>query len=136
MEPVVQEEKTGCAIACSAALAGVSYVTAKKMANGMEITAEDSVLWSETKHIRKLRAKFGIKTANQEIPFTSWKSLPDCALLAIKWHIEKGKPYWHWVVFVQESDRSYVLDPKKTLKTNIRTDFGRMKPQWSIEVNA
>jgi hypothetical protein len=25
-----------------------------------------------------------------------------------------------------------VLDPKKSLQTNRRTDFGRMKPKWYI----
>ena len=136
MKPVVQEEKTGCAIASSAAIAGVSYKEARKIAHSIGMYAEDSNLWSETNFIRKLIKKFGIKTGKKEIPFTSWESLPNCALLSIKWHIERGKPHWHWVVFVREGDKSYVLDSKKTLKTNIRTDFGRMKPKWHIEVIA
>lgn len=136
MKPVVQEEKTGCAIASSAAIAGVSYKEARKIAHSIGMYAEDSNLWSETNFIRKLIKKFGIKTGKKEIPFTGWESLPNCALLSIKWHIERGKPHWHWVVFVREGGKSYVLDSKKTLKTNIRTDFGRMKPKWHIEVIA
>lgn len=136
MKPVVQEEKTGCAIASSAAIAGVSYKEARKIAHGIGMYAEDSNLWSETNFIRKLIKKFGIKTGKKEIPFTGWESLPNCALLSIKWHIERGKPHWHWVVFIREGGKSYVLDSKKTLKTNIRTDFGRMKPKWHIEVIA
>jgi len=136
MKPVVQEEKTGCAIASSATIAGVSYKEARKIANSLGIYAEDSALWSETNFIRRLIKKFGIKTGKEEIPFTGWKSLPNCALLSIKWHIERGKPHWHWVIFVREGDKSYVLDSKKTLKTNIKTDFGRMKPKWYIEVIA
>ena len=134
MKPVIQEEKTGCAIASSAAIAGVSYKEARKIAHSIGMYAEDSKLWSETNFIRKLTKKFGIKTGKQEIPFAGWESLPDCALLSIKWHIERGKPHWHWVVFVREGGNSYVLDSKKTLRTNIRTDFGRMKPKWYIEV--
>ena len=134
MKPVVQEEKTGCAIASSAAIAGVSYKEARKNAHSIGMYAEDSNLWSETNFIRKLIKKFGIKTGKKEIPFTGWESLPNCALLSIKWHIERGKPHWHWVVFVREGGKSYVLDSKKTLKANIRTDFGRMKPKWYIEV--
>ena len=136
MKPVVQEEKTGCAIASSAAIAGVSYKEARKIAHGIGMYAEDSNLWSETNFIRKLIKKFGIKTGKKEIPFTGWESLPNCALLSIKWHIGRGKPHWHWVVFIREGGKSYVLDSKKTLKTNIRTDFGRMKPKWHIEVIA
>jgi len=135
MMAVIQEEKTGCAIASSAAIAGIPYEEARKIANGMGIYAEDSGLWTETNYIRSLLAKLGVKAGNKEIPFTNWESLPDCALLSIKWHLENGKPYWHWVVFVREGDRTYVLDSKKSLKSNIRTDFGRMKPKWYIEVN-
>ena len=134
MKPVIQEEKTGCAIASSAAIAGVSYKEARKIAHSIGMYAEDSNLWSETIFIRKLTKKFGIKTGKHEIPFIGWESLPNCALLSIKWHIERGKPHWHWVVFVREGGNSYVLDSKKTLRTNIRTDFGRMKPKWYIEV--
>ena len=134
MKPVIQEEETGCAIASSAAIAGVPYQEARKIAHSIGMYAEDSNLWSETNFIRKLIKKFGIKTGKKEIPFTGWESLPNCALLSIKWHIERGKPHWHWVVFVREGGKSYVLDSKKTLKTNVRTDFGRMKPKWHIEV--
>jgi len=81
-------------------------------------------LWSKTNFIRKLLEEFGIKTGKKEIPFTNWESLANCALLSIKWHLEHHKPHWHWVVFVRESEKSYVLDSKKTLKTNIRIDFG------------
>ena len=134
MNPIIQEEMTGCAIASSAAIAGISYNDARAIANGIGIYAEDTALWSETNYIRKLLSELGIKTGSKEIPFTDWKSVPNCALLSIKWHAVHGKPYWHWVVFVREGGRSYVLDSKKTLTTNIRTDFGRMKPQWYIEV--
>ena len=135
MNPVIQEEKTGCAIASSAAIAGISYKEAKNVANNLGIFAEDSALWSETNYIRTLLNKLGVSACEKEIPFTSWESLPNCALLSIKWHIEKSKPYWHWVVFKRENNRSYVLDSKKSLKTNIRTDFGRIKPKWYVEIN-
>ena len=135
MIAVIQEEETGCAIASSAAIAGISYEEARKIANGMGIYAEDPCLWSETNCIRRLLAKLGLKAGNKEIPFTNWESLPNCALLSIKWSLKNGQPFWHWVVFVRDGDRKYVLDSKKSLKSNSRTDFGRMKPKWFIEVN-
>ena len=134
MQPVVQQEKTGCAIASTAAIAVKSYTDVKKVANSIGIYADDSALWSETPYIRKLLAKFEVKTGSREMPFMSWKLLPNCALLSIKWHLDNGKPHWHWVVFVREGTESYVLDSKKSLKTNVRTDFGRMKPKWYIEI--
>lgn len=135
MKPVIQLEKTGCAIASSAAIAGISYSKAKHIANKLGIYADDPTLWSDTRPIRTILKNLGFKTSAYEIPFKSWASLPDRALLAIKWHKEKGKPYWHWVVFVRESGKEFVLDSKKTLRSNIRTDFGRMKPKWFIRIS-
>ena len=135
MKPVIQQEKTGCAIASSAAIAGISYARAKQIANSLGVTAEDSTLWSSTKPVRAVLKKLGIKTGASETAFKNWQSLPDCALLAIKWHKENGAAYWHWVVFVRENEKEYVLDSKKALKSNIRTDFGRIKPKWFIKVN-
>lgn len=135
MKSVVQQEKTGCGIASVAALAGVSYTQAKAQANKLGIFAEDSKLWSDTEYMQVLLARFGISASNKEQKFVSWQDLPDLALLAIKWHREKGKPFWHWVVFVREKELTYVLDSKKALKKNKRTDFGRMKPKWFIKVH-
>jgi hypothetical protein len=135
MEPVIQEETTGCGIAASAALAGVSYIEAKRKANALGIYATDTALWSETEHVRKLLREFSISVSPNETPFESWERLPDKALLAIKWHMEQGKPFWHWVVFVRDGGEAKVLDSKKALKSNIRRDFGRIKPKWYIEVS-
>ncbi len=136
MKPVIQQEQTGCAIASSAAIAGISYTKAKQIASRLGITAKDSTLWSSTRPVCRILKELGIKTGASETPFKNWESLPDCALLAIKWHRENGIAYWHWVVFVRESGKEYVLDSKKSLTKNIRTDFGRMKPKWFIKVIA
>ena len=134
MKSVIQQEVTGCAIASTAALAGVTYPAAKKVAKTLGITACDSSLWSNTAHIRRLLKHYNISASPKETPFKNWQSLPDCALLAIKWHKEKGKPYWHWVVFVRAASGEYVLDSKKSLKKNVRKDFSRIKPKWFIKV--
>lgn len=134
MEPVIQEEVTGCGIAASAAIAGVTYAEAKKRANALGIYAADKALWSDTDYVRNLLREFGISVSPKETPFESWERLPDKALMAIKWHTEQGKPFWHWVVFVREGGKEMVLDSKKTLKSNIRRDFGRIKPKWYIGV--
>ncbi|MFT5726565.1 MAG: hypothetical protein ACI8PB_000686 [Desulforhopalus sp.] len=135
MEPVIQEETTGCGIAASAVLAGVSYAEAKRTANPLGIYAADTALWSETEHVRKLLREFGISVSLTETPFESWEHLPDKALLAIKWRTKQGRPFWHWVVFVRECGEAKVLDSKKALKSNTRRDFGRIKPKWYIEVS-
>jgi hypothetical protein len=136
MRPVVQLEPTGCGIASAAAIAGLSYRQAKSIANALGIRADDHRLWSDTLHVRRLLRRLGFATASSEVPFRSWRALPDLALLSIKWHLEKGRPYWHWVVFVRDAKAAYVLDSKKALRRNRRTDFGRMKPKWFIAVTA
>ncbi len=128
MEPVIQEDTSGCGIAASAALAGVNYAEAKRRANALGIYAEDTSLWSETAHMRKLLSHFGISVSAEEKAFTSWERPPDKALLAIKWHVERGNPRWHWAVFIREGGEAKVLDSKKALRTNVRRDFGRIKP--------
>ena len=117
MKPIVQEERTGCGIAAVAAIAGVSYARAKTVAASLGISSQDRRLWSETIHVRRLLAQFGLPAGRSTGPFRSWKSVPDCALLAIKWDMKGGRPSWHWVVFVREQGQPYVLDSKATLKT-------------------
>lgn len=134
MTPVIQLEPTGCGIASVAAIAGTSYSRVKAVANSLGIYADDKRLWSDTNHVRTLLARFGFKAHRTGIRFTSWDTLPDLALLAIKWHRENGRPFWHWVVFVRENGRPQVLDSKRDLREHIRTDFGRMRPRWYISV--
>jgi hypothetical protein len=134
MKPVVQLERTGCGIASVAAIAGLSYPKVKTIANALGIFAQDESLWSETSHVRKLLGHFDIKTDPRELPFRSWAALPDLALLSIKWHLAKGRPHWHWVVFVRKRGQPCVLDSKQSLRSHCRTDFGRIKPKWYIPV--
>jgi len=136
MKPVIQLEPTGCGIASAAAIAGIPYARAKALANSLDIYADDPGLWSGTGHMRTLLRHLGVRAGATQIPFRSWETLPNLALLAIKWHREQGKPCWHWVVFVRDAHRAYVLDPKRSLQRHVRTDFGRMKPKWYIAVRA
>ncbi|NGZ97108.1 MAG: hypothetical protein CV089_13485 [Nitrospira sp. WS110] len=134
MNPVIQEEMTGCGIASVAAIAGVSYALAQTAGASLGIFASDPRLWSDTDHVRRLLAHFGYTAAPTEIPFASWEALPDLALLAIKWRVVRNTPYWHWVVFVRDAHGPVVYDSKQALRSNVRRDFSRIKPKWFIEV--
>ena len=136
MKPVVQLERTGCGIASMAVLAGVTYPQAKRVANRLGIFADDPRLWSETDHVRKLLKEYGFRSARTEVPFTSWKALPDLALLAIKWHEDGGRACWHWVVFWRGPRGPVVFDSQRALRRHVRTDFGRMRPKWCIPVDS
>ena len=132
-QPVIQEEISGCGFAAVAVLAGVSYQEVKRRANAGNIYAEDEKLFSDTNYVRELLAEYKIKCSNKEHPFSKWHLLPDTALLAVKWREINGIPYWHWVVFHRGRCET-VLDSKRGLKNNVRTDFGRIKPKWYIEI--
>ena len=112
----------------------MSYQRAKQTANHLGIFANDRRLWSETGHVRRLLQNYWLRPASTEQLFLSWSSLPDLALLAIKWHLEQGQACWHWVVFVRDSEGERVLDSKRLLKRHVRRDFGRMKPKWYMAV--
>jgi hypothetical protein len=106
----------------------------KATANTMGIYAEDKSLWSDTQYVRKMLAGAGVETSVDEVPFESWDTLPDSALLSIKHHQEEGKSFWHWVVFQRVDGQDFVLDSASYLPSNVRTDFNDMQPKWFIEV--
>jgi hypothetical protein len=135
MNAVVQLERTGCGIASVAALAGVDYKAAQACARRLGIVAADDRLWSEAAPVRRLLEHYQLRARAGEQRFRSWSGLPARALLAIKWHHHRGRPCWHWVVFIREGRRAYVLDSAAALKRHVRTDFGRMKPKWFIAVD-
>lgn len=136
MNPVVQEDVTGCGIASVAALAGVTYQQAKAVATRLGLQIADSRLWSDTVFVRTLLKQYDIEAAPQEQPFRLWSTLPPLALLAIKWHRPGNQAFWHWVVFRRGTGGPVVIDPKRSLKQNVRTDFGRMKPKWFITIDS
>lgn len=134
VNPVVQFERTGCGIASVTTVAGVSYRRAQRVANRLGIFAEDQRLWSETGYVRQRLQPYGIRAAQTEVRFVSWRTLPDLALLAIKWRKVGGRAFWHWIVFWRGPNGPLVLDSKRAFRTNVRTDFGRMRPEWFIAI--
>ena len=134
LNPVIQEEVTGCGIASAANILGKSYAEMKTIANSMGIFASDESLWSDTQYVRRMLSAEGVDTSANEIPFESWEALPEQALLSIKHHQENGKNFWHWVVFKRINGQGFVLDSASYLASNLRQDFEAMQPKWFIEV--
>jgi ABC-type bacteriocin/lantibiotic exporter with double-glycine peptidase domain len=134
MKVVVQEDETGCGFACVAMVAGKTYAEVKQTAGKLGIRVKDKKLYSDTKYVRRLLARFGVRAAEEETPFVVWEALPDTALLSIKHHKESFRDVWHWVVFERREGQAAVLDPAKYVLHHRRTDFGAMKPKWFIEI--
>ncbi|EXJ12877.1 hypothetical protein D791_00219 [Nitrincola nitratireducens] len=55
-KPVIQEEVSGCGIASAANILGKTYQEMKVIANAMGIYAEDELLWSDTRYVRRCSA--------------------------------------------------------------------------------
>jgi len=136
MDAVIQKDKTGCGFASVAMLAGVSYSEVKALAHRLGIQAEDDALYSDTAYVRTLLHEYQIAVSEKKQPFVSWATLPPRALLSIKFKEISGKRYWHWVVFCRAGNQAYVLDPSPNIMQPVRTDFGRMKPKWSLAVQS
>lgn len=134
LNPVIQQETTGCGIAAVATILGKSYLEMKAVANAKGIYAEDESLWSDTGYVRRLLTEAGVRVAAEETPFESWDALPDLALLPIKHHQQDGREFWHWTVFQRVQDETFVLDSASYLPSNVRQDFVEMHPQWFIQV--
>ena len=134
MNVVIQKHPEGCGLACAAMLADRTYDEITEIAAHLNIHAGDKELYGTTEPIRRLLFKLDIPVAPTEKPFDNWNRLPDRALLATKWHLEQGKPFWHWVVFVRDDTGPAVLDPAAFLKMNRRKDIAAIKPKWFIEI--
>jgi len=136
MQPIIQEDKTGCGFASVATLAGVSYQHVKTVEGRLGIDVQDPNLWSDSKYVQKLLTSYSFSVSRKITAFKSWDNLPPRALLAIKWHKRNDCAFWHWVVFYRGPQGPMVFDPKRELHTHCRTDFGRMKPKWFIMINS
>lgn len=134
IQPVIQEETTGCGIASVANIVGKSYAEVRQVANQLGIFAADKSLWSDTQYVRDILNAYDIEVSPIEQPFVSWEALPNCALLSIKHHQEDNKNFWHWVVFNRINGEAMVLDSAAYLESNQRKDFEQMHPKWFIEV--
>lgn len=129
---VKQDDRTGCGIACIAIITGESYERIRSLAINELRFSEDGPFYTQVSHLKILASKFGIELPQRIRKFKNWESLPDVAIVAINYCKESHT--WHWVVYRREKDSQYVIDPKKSVKSNKRTDFGRMKPKWFLPV--
>jgi len=134
LNPIRQEEATGCGIASVANILGLGYQEVKAQANLLGIYADDNALYSDTAYVRTLLDHYSMSSHDKEWPFSDWQSLPDLALLAIKYYKEDGNAFWHWVVFKRIKGQDYVLDSSQSLIQHLRQDFDAMQPKWFIPV--
>jgi len=136
MRRIIQKDTTGCGIACIAMLTKQSYLKIKKSLLEIPGFTKDDYFYTDASDLRTLASKHKVVLAKRMRKFTSWSNIPDKSLLAIKYKKGKNKQEstWHWVVFNRTNKGEYIVDPNKTVKTNKRTDFGRIIVKWHLPV--
>jgi ABC-type bacteriocin/lantibiotic exporter with double-glycine peptidase domain len=121
---VIQQDSTGCGIACIAMLAGQTYEQVRKLALSVTAFEEGGPFYTCTKDLVSLGAQYNLKIGIRRRKFKNYDALPDKAILAINYKEETDT--WHWVLFHRTADDQYVLDPMKSIKNEKRKDLGRI----------
>ena len=133
MRRIKQGDTTGCGLACIAILAGHSYQTVKKKAIEKLNFTNNGEFYTTTRHLKALGLIFNVTIiGHRRRKFKGWDELPDMAIVSINPNHKNTS--WHWVVFCKSHDASFVFDPKKSTKSNKRTDFGRMNPSGYLPI--
>lgn len=128
---VIQKDGTGCGLACAAMLGGTSYLRAKTLAVRLGISSDRPPYYTSAGQLSLLLRNLGLRPSKGR-RLSKWESLQGLSVVGINYR-EKDDT-WHWVVYVPSADGGYVLDPKKSVKTARRTDFGRMIPRSYIPI--
>ena len=121
MKRVIQDDEAGCGIACVAMVTGKTYLQAKRFFLERIFLPTDKKPHTRHYQLRRAHENFGIKTEKR--PFRYWRSIETDAIVPINRRRDGG---WHLVVFVQEGNRPYILDPAPG-KGRRRYEFRGMK---------
>ena len=74
-----------------------TYLQAQANASRLGISVKAPASgWSGTDCVRRMLLHCGIRLLPRGMPFRSRIALPDVVLLAMRWHLQPGKPFWHW----------------------------------------
>lgn len=128
---IIQEDVTGCGIACAAMLAGISYSRAKTIALRLGIVGQKPSYYTNASDISKLLRELGLAPSKGR-KLSKWSSLRILSVVGVNFSETTGN--WHWVVYVPSTAGGHVLDPRATVKTRLRTDWARLRPRSYIPV--
>jgi ABC-type bacteriocin/lantibiotic exporter with double-glycine peptidase domain len=121
MKRVRQEDEAGCGIACVAMITGKTYQQARRFFLERVFLPTDRK--PHTRHYQLCRALRKLGIANEKRLFQKWRSIETLSVIPINRRSDTG---WHWVVFVPNGARPYILDPMPG-KNRRRYDFRGMK---------
>lgn len=122
MERVIQEDATGCGLACVAMVAEVTYAEVRQVA--VDVLGFDLMgpFYTDHHEVRWMLAEFGY-ALSRYTPFKSYSPISPLSLL----EIEKAGGCNHWVLLVKHALDMYLLDPAEHIKKAKRRDWHRLK---------
>lgn len=123
MKRVVQDDPTGCGLACVAQMTGATYSEVFNIAVKILAFEHDGTFYTTIFDLRLLLSDFGY-TLSRNMTFKSYDSISPLAIL----EIERSGDHNHWVVLVKCGLDMYVLDPAQHVKSDKRRDFHRLRP--------
>ena len=118
---VQQGDEEGCGIACVAMVTGKTYLQAKKYFLERVFLPGDRK--PHTRHYQLRRAFRKLRISTEKRAFRNWQSIESLSIVPINRREDGG---WHWVIFIPNGVRPYILDPM-TGKGRRRYDFRGMK---------
>ncbi|WP_308318795.1 cysteine peptidase family C39 domain-containing protein, partial [Vibrio metschnikovii] len=114
MRRVVQQDRTGCGLACIAILAGTEYSNVKDRALDLFNLESSDEFYTNASELQKLGQEFNLNVGAKRRVFKGFNALPDLAILAINYR--ENEDTWHWVVYCRDEGNEFVIDPKKAVK--------------------
>jgi len=124
---VQQGDEEGCGIACVAMVTRKTYLQAKKFF--LERVFLPIERKPYTRHYQLRRALRKYRIATEKRVFRNWRSIESLSIVPINRRLDGG---WHWVVYVPNGGRPYILDPAPG-KGRRRYDFRGMKA-WGLYI--
>jgi ABC-type bacteriocin/lantibiotic exporter with double-glycine peptidase domain len=118
---IEQKDEYGCGIACVAMVTGKTYPQAKKFF--LERVFLPTERKPHTRHYQLRRAFRKLRISTEKRAFRNWRSIESLSIVPINRRQDGG---WHWVVYVPNGGRPYILDPAAG-KGRRRYDFRGMK---------
>jgi len=118
---VQQGDEEGCGIACVAMVTGKTYPQAKRFFVEHVFLPTDRK--PHTRHYQLRRALLKLRITTEKRLFRNWRSIEDLSIVPTNRRIDSG---WHWVVYVPNGVRPYILDPMAG-KRQRRYDFRGMR---------
>lgn len=125
MRRVLQEDSTGCGLACVAMVARVSYEEVRAWAVCELGFSAEGPFNTDVVDLRFMLAEYGYRLSRRTV-FTAYGPISPLGILGLE-RCGSGEED-HWAVLVKCGLDMYVLDPSPSIKAERRRDWWKLRP--------